>query len=442
MPILGKIGKKIKTKNMNRTNKFFERLGVAFVVILCVFSSWIFITKGLDLNDAEPNDEGDGAKVVYYFSSSKSTDATDPGNYYYDSGLGEPASELPDFSTDEIHIIADSQVDGDITLAAASTNEGTINGNATFLGDESKNLGTVTGTLTRIYSQSISTSRNFTQDATHWTVIATDGAVVNVTNATYNGSTIFSTQNGGSFVYPVEQTLGAGRFSGIETSKTTIVPTEESQSSVYNLSDGPIASNDEAKEESEGKDVVDVKEESEGKIVQSEAETKNEKSETTSSSPEVVITEEVKEVTVSAPKTEDKLPLVQAETTDQLKSKLLVSVEETTKVWYVAPNDTVRYEVSINNSLNLFRKVSLGITNKDLNQIPVAGSSDPVTPISQRLVGRFLLQVESRGETWYVDQLGYKHRVTSQNLLDVASKAVLGIDNEELEQIPVANTAQ
>jgi CYTH domain-containing protein len=90
-------------------------------------------------------------------------------------------------------------------------------------------------------------------------------------------------------------------------------------------------------------------------------------------------------------------------------------VEDKGKVWYVAPNETVRYEVSTNNSLNLFRKVSLGITNKDLDKIPLVDSAAPVTPIAQRLVGRFLLQVENRGQTWFVDQLGYKHRVTSEN---------------------------
>ncbi len=75
-------------------------------------------------------------------------------------------------------------------------------------------------------------------------------------------------------------------------------------------------------------------------------------------------------------------------------------------------------------------------------KIPESNSSAPVTPIAQRLVGRFLLQVENRGQTWFVDQLGYKHKVTSENILEVASKAVLGIDNEKLEEIPLAENAQ
>lgn len=162
-------------------------------------------------------------------------------------------------------------------------------------------------------------------------------------------------------------------------------------------------------------------------------------SDTSKQATEVETPKSIRPVT---PTVEQKTPTTSSEVAEQLKSKLLLAVEDKGKVWYVAPNDTIRYEVSPTNSLNLFRKVSLGITNKDLSQIPVAGSSDVVTPLSQRLVGRFLLQVESRGETWYVDQLGYKHRVTGQNLLEVTSKAVLGIDNEKLEQIPVANTAQ
>ena len=415
---------------MNATNKFFERLGVAFVVILCVFSSWIFITQALD--GLGLGEEGDGkiSCEVYYFSNIVNSDPTEVGNYSCDEKYEGGVSELPDLSIHELNIASEAVYQGDITFNGAAINSGTVNGNANFVGDNSENNGTVTGSLTRTYDTSISTSRDFTQDSSPWTVIATNGAVVNVANAIYNGSTIFSTESGGSFVYSVaEETLGAGRFSGVESSKTKQVSAPESWSLVSDLSESPIASNDEAKEKYEEK------------IVQSEAKAQDEASEITSSSNEVAKIEEVKEVTVSAPKVEGKLPIVQTETAEQLKSKLLSS-DDATKVWYVAPNETVRYEVSTNNSLNLFRKVSLGITNKDLAQIPEANSNAPTTSIAKRLVGRFLLQVENRGQTWYVDQLGYKHRVTSENILEVVNKAVVRINNETLEEIPVANTAQ
>ncbi len=74
--------------------------------------------------------------------------------------------------------------------------------------------------MTRIYSQSTTTLRDFTQDATRWNVIATNGAVVNLSSATYDNDTNFLTESGGSFVFAVaEEPLGAGRFSGVELSK-------------------------------------------------------------------------------------------------------------------------------------------------------------------------------------------------------------------------------
>jgi hypothetical protein len=100
---------------MNSLNKFFERLGVAFLVILCVFSSWIFITQGLDFGE-EP---GDGAKVnVYYFNNAIDTSPNELGNYWYDSGLSDQALELPDFSSAQVSVATDSTFDGDIIFSS------------------------------------------------------------------------------------------------------------------------------------------------------------------------------------------------------------------------------------------------------------------------------------------------------------------------------------
>jgi hypothetical protein len=48
-----------------------------------------------------------------------------------------------------------------------------------------------------------------------------------------------------------------------------------------------------------------------------------------------------------------------------------------------------------------------------------------------------LLQVESRGESWFV-QGGYRYRVNGDNLVEVTKKSVGGIKNQILEKIPVA----
>ena len=95
---------------------------------------------------------------------------------------------------------------------------GTVNGDATFFGDLSENssstipvFGTVTGTKTRYYTSNISPTRDFTSDGP-WTVVA-DGAVVDLTNATYDtnsdaSTTVFEIKNHGSFlpssIHPID----------------------------------------------------------------------------------------------------------------------------------------------------------------------------------------------------------------------------------------------
>ena len=55
--------------------------------------------------------------------------------------------------------------------------------------------------------------------------------------------------------------------------------------------------------------------------------------------------------------------------------------------------------------------------------------------LSKRLTGKLLLQVEQGGAIWYVDQNGYRHGVTWNNLMDLFKKLSLGITNADLEKI-------
>ncbi len=58
---------------------------------------------------------------------------------------------------------------------------------------------------------------------------------------------------------------------------------------------------------------------------------------------------------------------------DRLKGKLLLQVEDRGRIWYV-DIDGKRHEVTWKNLMDLFRRLSLGITNSDLGEI--GGSSD------------------------------------------------------------------
>lgn len=122
---------------------------------------------------------------------------------------------------------------------------------------------------------------------------------------------------------------------------------------------------------------------------------------------------------------------------EKLQGKVLLSVEDKGRMWYVAPTKVDRYEVSQENALNLFRETSLGITNKDLEKIPQAGTTTSIPPIAKRLTGYFLLQVENRGQTWYVDSLGYRHKVNIDNIVEVTKESAIGITEKDLSVVPI-----
>ncbi len=121
---------------------------------------------------------------------------------------------------------------------------------------------------------------------------------------------------------------------------------------------------------------------------------------------------------------------------DQLSGKLLLQVESKGEIWYVNPDDNQRYEVTILNSLPLFRKFALGISTTDLNKIPMLQQSIS-KDFGLRLKGKFLLDVENKGRIWYVDFAGFRHEVKQENVLNIFQNLSLGISNENLAGIPI-----
>jgi len=519
---------------MNNTNKFFEKLGIALVIIICAFSSWIFISRA-GLNDfgeigdlGGSKDIGGDEKIdesakpsVYYFINSIDSNPSEVGNYWYDIAGETPASEVPDLSVDQLNIVAGADYVGNAVFNGQAVNEGTVSGNAVFNGDESENNGTVTGTLIRSYNTSVTVTRDFTQDDSAWTVVATDGVVVNLTGATYNQNTIFSRVNGGSFISNFSYLSAKVNNKALTITYNSLLDTN----SIPAAEDFIVKLNDEDVKIEEinisGSDVIlslvySIPAKSEMSFSYNPGETvilssnglassKIENLEVTIETPAVVVekapvqnngggffvynlqsapvtnlnktknkvdikTSPTSDIKIPSLVSNDKVVITKPETSNIVNSpssgssitnpvapvqkpvdtklvnsvvnKLLLAVEDKGKIWYVSPSDNSRHEIRPENAKEFFSKVSLGITNNDLNKIPVVGSQDAVTQISQRLTGRFLLQVENHGETWFVDQAGYKHLVTGDNLVDVTKTAAVGITNEKLDLIPSINQVQ
>lgn len=125
--------------------------------------------------------------------------------------------------------------------------------------------------------------------------------------------------------------------------------------------------------------------------------------------------------------------------TDQA-GMILLQVQQAGQAWYVSPVDLTRYYLGRpQTAYQIMRQQGLGITNKDLAQIPSAGSNAVGDlKMRQRLSGRILLQVEASGQAWYVYPkdlrryyLGYPRQ-----MLAIMRQLGLGVTYEYLIRIP------
>lgn len=88
----------------------------------------------------------------------------------------------------------------------------------------------------------------------------------------------------------------------------------------------------------------------------------------------------------------------------RLKGQVLTSSDSPEIAWYVDPVSLEKYAISDNTTaFRALENFGLGITNDDLERIPLnTDTSEKTGKLSQRLLGRILLQVEAHGEAWYV----------------------------------------
>ena len=182
---------------------------------------------------------------------------------------------------------------------------------------------------------------------------------------------------------------------------------------------------------------------------------------------------------------------------DRLKGRILLQVEARGEAWYVDINSRKRYYMKDGaTAYEMLRRFGLGITNEDLRKIPVGfdlrfeepdydgdGLSDkmeeaigtdmylrdsdgdghddgteawhgydPLGPgrlpvdlaFAERQKGRILLQVESRGEAWYVNPADgrryYMHN--GESAYEIMRFLSLGITNENLNKIEAGSLSQ
>ncbi|MFA6306645.1 MAG: hypothetical protein WCV70_01900 [Patescibacteria group bacterium] len=175
-----------------------------------------------------------------------------------------------------------------------------------------------------------------------------------------------------------------------------------------------------------------------------------------------------------------------------LAGRILLQIEEKGQAWYVHPENQTRYYLGTpTDAFNLMRKLSIGISDKDLTKIPI-GISDNNYPDSdsdglydnledaigtdkqnkdtdndsyndkeeldngynplgegkqpvdkkftQKNSGKIFLQVEKNGEAWYVEPLAQKRYFLGRpaDAFKIMKNFGLGITNADLQKIPIS----
>lgn len=116
---------------------------------------------------------------------------------------------------------------------------------------------------------------------------------------------------------------------------------------------------------------------------------------------------------------------------NKLKGRIILQVESHGEAWYVNPKDSKRYYmVNGDKAYDVMRNFGIGINNKDLEKI----KANKV--FAKKNSGKILLQVESRGEAYYIDFNGIAHYLKDgAAAYEVMRSLGLGIKNNDLNKI-------
>ncbi|MDO8668490.1 MAG: hypothetical protein Q7K35_05390 [bacterium] len=120
-----------------------------------------------------------------------------------------------------------------------------------------------------------------------------------------------------------------------------------------------------------------------------------------------------------------------ADLASRLKGKILLQVESKGEAWYVDPKTGEKnYMANGDEAYNIMRNLGVGITNKDLEKIQNNKNS------AVKHSGKIFLQVESKGEAYYVDFSGNLHYLKNGlEAYGVMRNLGLGITNKDLDKI-------
>ncbi|MEK7130073.1 MAG: hypothetical protein AAB793_00285, partial [Patescibacteria group bacterium] len=129
---------------------------------------------------------------------------------------------------------------------------------------------------------------------------------------------------------------------------------------------------------------------------------------------------------------------------ERMKGKILLQTESKGEAWYIHPKELKRYYLGRPaDAFSVMRSKGYGITNANLAKIPSnTDSFEGDMSLRQKMSGKILLQVESKGEAWYVNPKNLKRYYLGRpaDAFKVMQNLGSGITNDNLSKIPSANS--
>jgi len=123
--------------------------------------------------------------------------------------------------------------------------------------------------------------------------------------------------------------------------------------------------------------------------------------------------------------------VIKAATTNNLNGKILLQVESKGEAWYVNPKDGKRYYMANGDqAFQIMKTLGVGMSNKDVDKMKTDAN------FRKKFIGKILLQVESKGEAYYISSDGrYNYLKDGASAYQVMRKLGLGVSNANLNNI-------
>jgi len=132
--------------------------------------------------------------------------------------------------------------------------------------------------------------------------------------------------------------------------------------------------------------------------------------------------------------------LAQIDLAKKLSGRILLQVESLGQAWYINPSDSKRYYLGRpTDAFNLMRQLGIGITNQDLSKLPVKEDNQTDTTFARNNAGKIFLQVQSKGECWYVNPVDLKRYYLGRPIdaFNLMRQMSLGIKEADINNIQI-----